>query len=1004
VKSIPLTEIAGSSPEHRPQVLSGTEEDGQQSARKPSFIVGIGASAGGLDSLEKFFRKMPQQTGLAFVVIQHLSPDYKSMMAELLSKFTDMTIMQAQDALEVRPDTIYLIPPKVSLTLLSGCRLHLSNRSRHAHVLHLPIDIFFRSLAENMRGRAVGIVLSGTGSDGTLGSRAIKEAGGMLMVQDPASAPFDGMPNSVINTGVADYVLSPEKMPSLLLKYVKHPLSAHEDHHAPSNKDEDTLARILELLRQETGLDFSFYKPNTIIRRIERRMGVNQIERMEHYRRYLVDNPGEVRILHSELLIGVTRFFRDHHAFELIQQRVVPEIVRSRLGNAKTPIRIWVAGCSSGEEVYSLAILIDDYLQRHDLSLDTKIFATDIDHRALEIAATGRYPASIVSDVPIHLLSRYFFKSEDYYQVVDKIRKMVIFAQHNLLQDPPFRNLDLVACRNLLIYLRNDIQQRVLAMFGFGLKESGFMFLGSSETVGGLSNLFSVFDNKWRIYCYRGGASFADFRFFHGDDPDHRTSASVGYNHPRVRAGAEADTIMQRLQGHLLDFHMPPTVILDQDFNIVHIVGDVNELLRLPRGQISFNIFKLADKNLSGLISSALREAQKTHQAVRYKDVVLPWKDGQLSLTLVVEPFLDDKTNRRFLFLTFQGAERLLGADATRDLTMSAGQDTRIQDLERELQVSRENLQATIEELETANEELQATNEELMSANEELQSTNEELQSVNEELFTVNAEYQNKIEELTALNNDMDNLLSSTNIGTLFLDPALRIRKFTPAIKNQFPIMDSDIGRPIGHFAASFDYPDLNADLQRVLQSHTPRERDVRLESGKIYQVSIQPYRACGDVIEGLVMTFVDISRRVDIEEALRVSEKRFEIAVESSTQGVWEWSSGNPPEDRWSPRFYELLGYEPDAFPAGRAAFRDMLHPDDRNATINALEAHLKRREPFDIDFRLRTRSGGYRWYWARGMADWDNDGKPLRMTCSIVDVHDRKRVREALGSRDDG
>jgi len=972
-------------------------------ATQPSFIVGIGASAGGLDSLEKLFRNMPDRTGLAFVVIQHLSPDYKSMMVELLSKHTRMAIKQAEDGMSVQADTVYLIPPKVSLTIAKGA-LHLATRDSHTHALHLPIDIFFRSLAEDLEGRAIGIVLSGTGSDGTLGSRAIKEAGGMLMVQEPASAPFDGMPNSAIHTGLADYVAPPEAIPHLLLKYVKHPLSALADKIPPSSKDEDMLMRILDLIKEETGLDFSYYKPSTVIRRIERRMGVNQIEKLEHYHRYLEKNPSEIQVLYSELLIGVTRFFRDNEAFDIIQQQVIPELIKNRKENPRMPIRIWVAGCSSGEEVYSLAILISEYFQAHNLSIETKIFATDIDHRAVDIAAAGKYPASIVSDVPMPLLGKYFFKSDDFYQVVEKIRKMVIFAQHNLLKDPPFNNLDLVACRNLLIYLRNDMQQKVLSMFGFALKKGGFLFLGSSETVGNLSDLFSTFDNKWRVYRYKGGANFADFRFFTGERTEEHARATLYQPQQRhVPTPHEPDTVMQRIQSHLLDFHVPPTVVLDHDFNLVHTIGDVNEFLQIPKGQFTFNIFKLMDKNLSGLVSNALRKSQKSKEAVRYNDVQLTWKGNKIALTLLIEPFTDQKTKRRFFLLTFQGAEKVLADfESTQEVALDNNQELRIQDLENELQLTRENLQATIEELETSNEELQATNEELMSANEELQSTNEELQSVNEELYTVNSEYQNKIEELTSLNNDMNNLLSSTNIGTMFLDGALRIRKFTPAVKEQFPIMDHDVGRPISHFAANFDYPRLIDDLRQVLASSTALEKDVKLKNGKTYQVSIQPYRTTNNSIDGLVLAFIDISRRLKMESDLRASQELLEIAATIATDGFWDWPDTAADQQRWSTRFYELLGYAADEIAASFSTFRGLLHSEDREPTLQTIEAHLKDLTPFNIECRLRTKSDDYRWYQLRGQYHFDENDQPGRLAGALTDIHDWKTTQQELAEKE--
>lgn len=985
------------SPEPILQNVSGAIAESQQ----PKFLVGVGASAGGLDSLEKLFRNMPDCTGLAFVVIQHLSPDYKSMMVELLSKYTHMVIRQAEDGMQVERDTVYLIPPKGSLKVSDGT-LRLSKRSGQTHVLHLPIDIFFRSLAEDMEQRAIGIILSGTGSDGTLGSRAIKEAGGMLMVQDPTSAQFDGMPNSAIHTGVADYVLPPDAMPSMLLKYVKHPVLALDRQVPTSSKDEDILAKILDVIREETGLDFSYYKPSTIIRRIERRMGVNQIEKLDHYQRYLEKNAGEIQILYSELLIGVTRFLRDKEAFDLIAEKVIPEIIKAREDRSRTPVRIWVAGCSSGEEVYSLAILLSEYYERYGLHPETKIFATDIDQRAVDIAAVGKYPASIVSDMPMPLLSKYFFKSDDAYQVVEKIRKMVIFARHNLLRDPPFNNLDLVTCRNLLIYLQNDMQHKVLSMFGFALKKDGFLFLGSSETVGALGDMFAVFDSKWRIFRYKGGATFADFRPFE-IERNHDMPRITASPHPRSLSLREPDTVMQRIQSHLLDFYLAPTLVLDQDLNLIHTIGEVNDFLQLPKGQVSFSIFKLTDSSLSGLISNAVRKARQTQQSVRYKNVILSNsnKETPLSLTFVVEPFFDEKSKRRFFLLTFQGAEKVVtSAEPIKDLPVGDERELRLQEMEHELQLTRENLQATIEELETSNEELQATNEELMSANEELQSTNEELQSVNEELYTLNSEYQNKIEELTALNNDVDNLLNSTRIGTMFLDSAFRIRKFTPAIKEQFPIVEYDVGRPIAHFAANFDYPGLMQDLEETLNTLIPRQLKVSLGNGTTYQVRILPYRTANNTIEGLVVTFVDITEQVKISEALAEKDNLYQTLIESIPHIVWlEDAAGEAVyiNKTW----YQVTGFtEAESLGYG---WSEALHPDDRAKAASIAQKARQVGKTFSGEARYRTKKGDYHHYHYLGIPVKNDKAEIVNWVGINTDVTAFREAQQRIADSED-
>lgn len=843
----------------------------------PPFVVGIGTSAGGLDALEKFFRNMRPDSGLGFILIQHLSPDYKSMMVELLSKYTAMTVKHVEDGMPVGPDTVYLMPPGTSLTIFHG-KLYLAERSTLPHVPNLPIDLFFRSLAKDMAHRAVCIVLSGTGTDGTLGSRAVKEAGGMVMVQDPSTAQFDGMPRSAIHNGLADYILSPEEMPEELLQYVQHPCSGSPENRQPSVQEEGTLSKILNILRLETGVDFSYYRPATIIRRIERRIGVNRIDSLESYLAYLSRNRAEVHSLYNELLIGVTRFFRDSEAFKIVRDKVIPEVLRRDEKQDKNPFRIWVSGCSTGEEVYSLAILFCEHLENLAGSPEVKIFATDIDKRAIEMAGTGRYPASIVSDVPMNLLNKYFFKRDDDYQVVEKIRKMVIFAQHNLLKDPPFNRLDMISCRNLLIYFQPDIQKKVMSMFGFSLNLNGFLFLGSSESVGDLRELFSVFESKWKIFRYKGGAVYTGFHVFDSARLARKTMPKppmlMGGELPRTR-------MIENIQSDLVSRYVPPSIIVNASLDLLHIIGDVNDYLHLPQGSVNYNLMNMAHDNIAMIVSSGVRRVRQNKEAVTYKNVVFPHKDGEQSAIITIAPHVEGPWDPEYFIVSFISHHPSEISPDTSHFHPDEHSETRIRELERELQLTQENLQATIEELETSNEELQATNEELMSANEELQSTNEELQSVNEELYTVNAEYQNKIEELTALNNDMNNFLSSSNIGTIFLDRDLRIRKFTPTVKEYFPIMEHDVGRPIQHLTHKLEYSSLIADVEKVLRTLIPIEHDVRMGRGKWYRTQIMPYRTQENTINGVILSFVDITQ-------VRESEAKYHQLLENLIEGIW--------------------------------------------------------------------------------------------------------------------
>lgn len=846
---------------------------------KLHYIVAIGNSAGGLDALEKFFRNMKSDSDLSFVLIQHLAPDYKSMMVELLSKHTNMRVKHPDDGEEVQPNTVYIIPPKKNLTIFHR-KLLLNDRDSKNTTLNLPIDIFFRSLAYDQKEKAIGIILSGTGTDGTLGSRAIKESGGIILVQAPETAQFNGMPQSAIHTGLADYILAPESMPEKLIQYIRHPYISEKSEGIDKDKKESNLEKILSMLRMKTDIDFSYYKPSTIIRRIERRISINNIESIETYIKYLDHNYQEIHNLYNEFLIGVTRFFRDSEAFDYIEKNVIPEIIQYRLKNAPedTQIRIWVAGCSTGEEVYSLAMMFYDYLKTKNLNLKVKIFATDVDKKAIEVASNGLYPASIVSDVPPRFLGKYFYKNDDFYQIVKNIREMVVFAQHNLLKDPPFTKLDLISCRNLLIYLKPDIQKKILSMFGFALKIRGFLFLGSSETVGDLYSIFANYENRYKIFYYKGGAKYSHLQ------PDgisfrkmKRTESAYNYHIYK-----NAEKIKRDIENRLIEEFVPPSVVVDEELNVINIIGDINDYLQISSGTFTTNLLKMVPNNLSVILSSAIRKAKKQNQKIIYKNIMHTIKNSSLEISFTIEPYLYSDTEETLMIISFL---KQVSIDVKKEITevnINQAAVGKIDELEEELKHSRENLQSTIEELETSNEELQATNEELMSANEELQSTNEELQSVNEELYTVNSEYQNKIEELNNLNDDMNNFLRSSNIGTIFLDKNFLIRRFTPAIKNILPILEQDIGRPIEIFSASFDQVNFIEDSKKVIENFTPTVRVIHVKNEIWYEMHIHPYQTKDSIIEGVIISFVNIHERKEKENKIIEQNYLLETLIET--------------------------------------------------------------------------------------------------------------------------
>jgi len=849
----------------------------KKSTQHELIIVGVGASAGGLEALEEFFRNMPPNTNLAFCVVQHLSPDYKSLMGELLSRHTKLNIFRVEDGMKIEANSIYLIPPKKNMTIFHD-HLYLIDQD-HSQGLNLPIDIFLRSLAEDKGKNSIGIILSGTGSDGTLGIRAIKEAGGMVMAQEQQSAKFDGMPRSSIATGLVDYILPPGKMPGELVKYVRHPFITKK-HPIESiiSKDEDLLTKVVKIVKDHVGVDFAFYKPNTIIRRLEKRMSINQINKVENYITFLQQSPNEARILYKELLIGVTQFFRDPEAYDLIKEKAIPWLIRDK--KPGTSLRIWTVGCSTGEEAYSLAILLKEYFRENDLFFDIKIFATDIDKDALEYAGTGIYPDSIKSDVSPERLNDNFTRLDKGYQVNESIRRMVIFATHNIISDPPFTKLDMISCRNLLIYLNSNTQKKIISMFYYSLMSNGILFLGGSESIGEMTKGFDPINNKWKVYKYRVGYKppVASNFLIPSVNIDKRRIYTPDLGLPRSNSMKGFEVLFEGL----LEEFVPPCVILDENYDIVHVFKDVNKFIKIQPGKLNFNILKMARKELSVIISSMLHKASKEKLPVCFKEVEI--KDNEHTLTVNLNAkYLEDKnSNTKYFLITFEQIEKQ-STTKTEKLDLRSEYTDQYFELEKELQFTKENLQATIEEVETSNEELQSTNEELIAANEELQSTNEELQSVNEELYTVNSEYQNKIEELTQLNNDINNLLRNTNIATLFLDTRLLIRKFTPTISSIFNIIEQDIGRPINHITHILEYRNLVKDINLVLDTLKPKEFEVNDRNRNTYLMKITPYRTIENAVEGIVITVVDISNRVQMEEKIKREQNLLVRVLENS-------------------------------------------------------------------------------------------------------------------------
>jgi two-component system CheB/CheR fusion protein len=839
------------------------------------FVVALGASAGGLEALEKFFDNMPADSGLAFVVVQHLSPDFKSLMNELLARHTKLAIHRVTDGIQIEPNAIYLIPPKKEMIVSDG-KLLLTDKDP-AQGLSLPIDTFLRSLAHEYGSHAIAVILSGTGSDGSRGIRAIHDAGGFVLVQDEASANFDGMPRSAIDTGVVDAVLPPREMAGAILDHVQgFPDSQRRGEASGHSVSETGIQEIFRTLQNAYGIDFSHYKPNTVARRVERRLQLSRTVDLDDYVARVREDREELNSLYKDLLIGVTRFFRDEEAFRKLELDVIPQLL-NRL-NGDDELRIWVAGCATGEEAYSVGILVDETLTaRHKPGHrrgGVKIFATDVHQVSLETASAGVYSEEALASLSPSRLARYFTRHASGYQVTPELRKMIVFAPHNVIKDAPFTKLDLICCRNMLIYLQPHAQKKAISLFHFALKTSGVLFLGPSESPGELVGEFDAVDRHWKIFRKRRDVRLpADFRM----------PLSPGLSRWRAAAGIPVgdnrglpEIQLLRAYDVLLEQFVPPSLLVSERRELVHSFAGAGRYLSLPDGRPSRDVLELVEPDLKLALAGALQRAAKEKQAIVYGSVNLRSLPEGEQLRLSVNPITIQSTGDEYYLISFE-AQTKKTAPESPEVAVDFDEATRdrLAEVEEELQYTKENLQATIEEMETTNEELQATNEELVASNEELQSTNEELHSVNEELYTVNAEHQRKIAELTELTDDMDNLLRSTDIGTIFLDRQLRIRKFTPQIVSAFQILPQDVGRSIDTFSHNILHENLLEDVQRVAETNSPFEKDVQDRHGKWFLLRILPYRSKGRV-DGVVITLVDITSIKRTESDLRRMSKVF--------------------------------------------------------------------------------------------------------------------------------
>ncbi len=970
-------------------------------------VVGIGASAGGLAAFEAFFSGMPVDTDpdMAFVLVQHLDPDHKSLLTELIRRYTRMQVFEVEDGMVVRPNCAYIIPPNRDMAFFNGTLQlmePLDPRGRR-----LPIDYFFKTLAQDQHERAICVVLSGTGSDGTLGVRAIKGEGGMAIAQSPASTTYDGMPRSALATGLVDFELAPAEMPARIMAYVARAFGRPQARPSvPVSGTESTRRKIYVLLRAQTGHDFSQYKPSTVHRRIERRMALLQLESIGEYVAYMQRTPTEVEALFRDLLIGVTSFFRDPEAFAELQEHVIPKIAAN--APPGSVIRVWTTGCSTGEEAYSLAMLLHEHFEALKLGHTAQIFATDIDSEAIATARMGRYPASIAADVSAERLARFFTPESDgeAFRINKNIRDMLIFSEQNVIKDPPFSRLDLLSCRNLLIYMGGDLQKKVIPLFHYALKPGGILFLGTSETVDEHGDLFGALDRKLKIYQRRPDLL----------RPQHLALGRVqaplaALDMPLPRAAGRPTVdgklpLRELTEKALLQHAVGAAALVNAAGDILYLHGRTGLYLEPSPGEAGINnILKMAREGLRRDLTVALHKCKANGEPVVCAGLRVR-TNGDFSLTdltitpVPTGPATAADTTLYLVTLAEAPPREAMAALTNASMEAVAGPagptgatDPRIAVLRQELRAKEEYLQTANEELETANEELKSSNEEMQSVNEELQSTNEELetskeelQSVNEELATVNAELQAKVADLTRANNDMNNLLAGTGIGTVFVDHQMRILRFTPAATRIINLIPGDVGRPVGHLVSNLmGHGDLMGDVQDVLATLVPRNLDVQTKAGLWYTMRIQPYRTLENLIEGAVLTFVDITDMKKVQEELQASVSGFRQIAQSLPQLVWtcrpdghldfvgpQWLafSGLPEAD--------LLGYR----------WLDQVHADDRAELLLAWNASLAAGTQLRTEFRLRRHDGEYLWFDTRATALRDAKGQVSKWFGINIDI----------------
>ncbi len=967
-------------PNNKKELESGEQE--KQLKKSISFpIVGIGASAGGLETLNVFFSSMPPDSNIAFVIIQHLSPSHKSIMASLLEKQTQMVVREIEDGTKLLANHVYLNPPGKNVAIFNRS-LHLLEPIKSSSI-NMPIDFFFRSLSEDQGEKAIGIILSGTASDGTLGIKAIKGEGGMAMVQQPDTAKYDGMPKSAVETGLIDFILPVEKMPDTLIRYVQHPyLELQSQIKITDVSIKNQMQKIFALIRSSTGHDFSHYKQTTISRRIERRLAVHQIKALPDYVLYLQKNPAEINVLFKDLVIGVTSFFRDPEAYKILEQDVLPNLLKEKGPDAT--IRIWVTACSTGEEAYSLAIILSELKDKSKNYFNIQIFATDIDPDAIAFARQGIYPENIGVDVPSERLNQFFTKKPDGFHVKKQIREMIVFSTQNVIKDPPFSRLDMVSCRNLMIYMENVLQKKIIPLFHYTLNPGGILFLGTSESIGGYMDLFGPLNSKWKIFVRKTSIVSREMDYL---DKIYDTAQTNIITAEKDGLPVKVD-IRAEIERTLLDAYAPAGVLINEQYEILHFVGKTDRYLTPPTGKPSFNVIDMAREDLKNKLTVTIHKSVREKNNTFCSGVRIRYNDTFCVINISVRPLTGKQLPSGLMLITFEDIPNIeVSEEKTGGTGKPKKQNSALKSLEQELQSTREYLQATIEELETSNEELKSTNEELQSVNEEMQSTNEELetskeelQSTNEELSTVNSELQNKVEEYATANDDMNNLLAATEIATIFIDTDLRIKSYTPTAAGIINLIPTDIGRPINDLKTRFPDVDLVGMAENVLKDLNTVGLDILSQDDIWYSLKIIPYRTTSNIIDGVVMTFFDVQKIKQADTFKRLAtvlaDSNDAVNILDMKGNILAWNKGAQQMYGWT---------ESEAL---KMNFDEFL-PDDKHDELKSIVEKLKKKVPV-ISFRTqrKTSTGKVLDVWVTITALNDENGQPVEIASTERDL----------------